>query len=229
MHRAAGDGVDILEFERVGEARGQAAVGDQGRQRRTAPCDPLRRSRQAVPQPGEVGLVGARVVGLDREVERTFGAQQRGVGGFVRGVADVSETEQPGAQQVGAEALQPTPQGGIETILQFARAQRVGHQQGQAQGWIARGHEGDLRPVRRLRREHAQDRRRAVGQGLELEGAEVGGEHAMDGWREGRRILAHPLPNHRDRCCGVREWGARRMRLTRAGCRRSRDRPTGRG
>jgi hypothetical protein len=127
-------------------------------------------------------------------VERAFGAQQRGVGGFVRAVADMAEAEQPGAQQVGADALQPAPQGGVEAVLQFARVQRVGQQQGQAQGRVARGHESDLCPVRRLRREHAQDRRRAVGQGLELEGAEVGGEHAMDGWKESRRILARPFP-----------------------------------
>jgi hypothetical protein len=197
MHRARAGRIHAVELERVGQARGQAAVGDKGRQRRPAPGNPPRRARQAEPQAGEVGLVGARIFGLDREVERAFGTQQCGVGGFVRLVADVAQTEQPGAQQVGADALEAAPQGGIEAVLEFARAQRIGQQQRQAQRGVACGHERDLRPVRRLRGEHAQDRRRAVGQGLELEGAEIGGEHAMDGWKKGRRILARrpfPLP-----------------------------------
>ena len=168
-------------FQRIGQARRQPAGGDEIGRRRTRGALPARRAGQSAPQAGEIGFVGARIAALDGQMKRTFGAQQGRVRWFVALFARMAEAEQPGAQQVGADALEAAAQQGVEPVLEFAGPQRVGDQQRQAERRVARGDECDLGPVRRLCRQQAQDGGCTVRQGLEFEGAEGGRQHAVGG------------------------------------------------
>jgi hypothetical protein len=163
----------------IGEAGRQPAGGDELGGRRSRGALPARRPGQAAPQAGEIGFVRTRVAGLDGQVQRAFGAQQGRVRGFVALFAHMAEAEQPGAQQVGADALEAAAEHGVEPLLEFAGPQRVGDQQGQAERRVARGDERDLGPVRRLRGQQAQDGGCTVRQGLEFEGTEGGRQHAV--------------------------------------------------
>ena len=165
--------------QRIGQARRQPAGGHEIRRGRTRGALPACRAGQAAPQAREIGFVGTRVAGLDGQMKRTFGAQQGRVRWFVARFARMAEAEQPGAQQVGADALEAAAQQGVEPLLEFAGPQRVGDQQGQAERRVARGDERDLGPVRRLRGQQAQDGGCTVRQRLEFEGTEGGRQHAV--------------------------------------------------